>query len=364
MKTCNRKACSNPANPHCVHRDIQEAYCLSCARRINEENGVKLFDIPEEAPFYQDDLDCADKTVKLIYNDESKLSLGRVRSIAQQGGTVDFARLSQHSQQKVWDWIATGAITPATFDNYYRSQEDLYQKCTGALMEDEVEQARRLAGRLDQAHSQAYSEFRAKWKHINFARRYGQAGLPDRPGKPFPIQPVDVIDGVKRFRPNKIVQHLLDAGPFDLNELSTLDFSEADWSQFAQLIGYSVEGYGDLSYAEDRVYNSAGNPGKVHYYTPAPDKLETIREERDRQLDHQYEQPDNPYSLKNREKANILTWVLGVLKGPEVQRSRSRYHILADEIRQVTKATDSAKINLLVALGRIVGKLEQLEKEE
>ena len=64
-----------------------------------------------------------------------------------------------------------------------------------------------------------------------------------------PMQPV-VVDphGVIRFKANAIVQYLLDAGPFDMNHLAVMPFSEADREQFAQLIGYSVSGAGDLSY--------------------------------------------------------------------------------------------------------------------
>lgn len=59
--------------------------------------------------------------------------------------------------------------------------------------------------------------------------------------------------GTPRFVANPIVRFLLDAGPFDLNQLAVMNFSEADHRQLAQLIGYSTSGYGDLSYAEGDV---------------------------------------------------------------------------------------------------------------
>lgn len=66
-----------------------------------------------------------------------------------------------------------------------------------------------------------------------------------------PLQPIEIDKGgVIRFRANKIVKFLLDAGPFDMNQLACMEFSEEDRAQFAQLIGYSVSGYGDLSYAK------------------------------------------------------------------------------------------------------------------
>lgn len=66
-----------------------------------------------------------------------------------------------------------------------------------------------------------------------------------------PMQPVFLDPkGVVRFRPNQIVRYLLDNGGIDLNRIAALpDLSDEDREQFAQLIGYSVSGFGDLSYA-------------------------------------------------------------------------------------------------------------------
>ena len=74
----------------------------------------------------------------------------------------------------------------------------------------------------------------------------------------FPMQPLRLDDsGVARFIENKLVRFLLDAGPFDMNHLATIPVSNADRQQFAQLIGYSVSGFGDLSYASDESVNEA-----------------------------------------------------------------------------------------------------------
>ena len=66
------------------------------------------------------------------------------------------------------------------------------------------------------------------------------------------MQPVLLVEGVVRFRENKIVRHLLDHSQskgYGLNQLAIIRelFSADDWEQFYQLIGYSVSGYGDLS---------------------------------------------------------------------------------------------------------------------
>lgn len=73
-----------------------------------------------------------------------------------------------------------------------------------------------------------------------------------------PVQPlVEAEDGMTRFKGNKIVQFLLDAGPFDMNQLAVQDFSSEDREQFAQLIGYSLRGFSELSYVSDKTYTAA-----------------------------------------------------------------------------------------------------------
>lgn len=73
-----------------------------------------------------------------------------------------------------------------------------------------------------------------------------------------PMQPV-ILDesGVARFKANAIVRYLLDLcqvrGISGMNELALIPFSREDREQFAQLIGYSVSGAGDLSYVSEEV---------------------------------------------------------------------------------------------------------------
>lgn len=74
-----------------------------------------------------------------------------------------------------------------------------------------------------------------------------------------PMQPMFVdLDGRARFRANKLVQHLLNNGPFTLNKLCEVsDVPREDWEQLAMLIGYSLGGFGELSYVSDEAYNMA-----------------------------------------------------------------------------------------------------------
>lgn len=67
-----------------------------------------------------------------------------------------------------------------------------------------------------------------------------------------PMQPVVVApDGCVRFLQNRIVRDLLEHGQktgLGLNELACGDYYADERMQLAQLLGYSVSGYGGLSY--------------------------------------------------------------------------------------------------------------------
>lgn len=73
-----------------------------------------------------------------------------------------------------------------------------------------------------------------------------------------PMQPL-VRDehGVVRFKRNAIVEFLLKNGTIDLNGIARLPFDNRDREQFAQLIGYSVDGFGGLSYARPDIVAAA-----------------------------------------------------------------------------------------------------------
>lgn len=78
-----------------------------------------------------------------------------------------------------------------------------------------------------------------------------------RPPAKHPVQPLEMVGSVLRFKSNAIVRHLLDAGPFTMNTLAMMDFSQEDREQFAQLIGYSHSGSGDLGYVSSEVWCAA-----------------------------------------------------------------------------------------------------------
>lgn len=76
-----------------------------------------------------------------------------------------------------------------------------------------------------------------------------------------PMQPL-AIDayGTLRFKENPIVRKLLDYATehgYGLNEIALDEFEAEDQMQLAQLIGYSLSGYGSLSYVTDESYDRA-----------------------------------------------------------------------------------------------------------
>lgn len=73
-----------------------------------------------------------------------------------------------------------------------------------------------------------------------------------------PMQPL-VRDkkGVIRFKANAIIQRLFDTGVIDLNRTSLWNCPIEDHEQLAQLLGYSVSGFGDLSYAQRKTIRKA-----------------------------------------------------------------------------------------------------------
>lgn len=65
-----------------------------------------------------------------------------------------------------------------------------------------------------------------------------------------PQQPV--VDD--HFHPNAIVRYLYllakNSSNVGMDEIALLEFSEDDWKQFRQLIGYRISGYRELGHTE------------------------------------------------------------------------------------------------------------------
>lgn len=82
-----------------------------------------------------------------------------------------------------------------------------------------------------------------------------------------PMQPVGLVDGVMRFKRNKIVDDLLTfATPkgFDMNFIvGSGNYTQDDMEQFAQLIGYSICGFHEIPYVSDETAQNASILAKI-----------------------------------------------------------------------------------------------------
>jgi len=73
-----------------------------------------------------------------------------------------------------------------------------------------------------------------------------------------PMQPIGLdAEGVPRFKANEIVKWLHNSGRIDLNEIAAIQFPQGDVDQFWQLLGYSVSGYGELSFTDPDIIEAA-----------------------------------------------------------------------------------------------------------
>lgn len=77
----------------------------------------------------------------------------------------------------------------------------------------------------------------------------------------YPMQQiVEDSHGVLRFEKNPIIDWLCTVKS-DMNEIAIFvqenNIEEKYWRQIAQLVGYSISGYGTLSYVDDESYDSA-----------------------------------------------------------------------------------------------------------
>jgi hypothetical protein len=107
------------------------------------------------------------------------------------------------------------------------------------------------------------SYYSGVWADVPGKLRAAIAATPPLPAEPYklPMQPL-VVDsrGTLRFKENTLVRKLLDFGTehgYGLNQMAVEDFTPEDRMQLAQLIGYSLSGYGELSYVTDESYDRA-----------------------------------------------------------------------------------------------------------
>lgn len=74
-----------------------------------------------------------------------------------------------------------------------------------------------------------------------------KTSIPENPLQPF----VRDHDGRLHFRKNAIVKWLVDQVPGQLNTLNKMPFSDEDWAQLLQLLGYSPCSFGESPRVSD-----------------------------------------------------------------------------------------------------------------
>lgn len=79
---------------------------------------------------------------------------------------------------------------------------------------------------------------------------------------PHPLQQIVIDDdGRARFRGNAICRYLLALATqhgITLDKMRASEaFSDDDWEQFVQLIGYSVYAFGEVKFVSDKMYEKA-----------------------------------------------------------------------------------------------------------
>ena len=84
-----------------------------------------------------------------------------------------------------------------------------------------------------------------------------------------PFQPFEMTGNVVRFRRNKIVEDLLDFAQlhgFGLNQIAMRgDYTQDDYEQFMQLIGYSLCGFHEISRVSDKTAKKASKAASKQF---------------------------------------------------------------------------------------------------
>jgi hypothetical protein len=126
-----------------------------------------------------------------------------------------------------------------------------------------------------------------------------------------PIQPLYATEtGTVRFLENVLVKYLIENGSITLDDLDNVECPQEDREQLAQLIGYSLRGFGTLPYVTDETHDVA----HAMYYDELSEHEARIRireehiKERRRQANAEVHKPNPVYApLKIVEKDNNAT---------------------------------------------------------
>ena len=142
-----------------------------------------------------------------------------------------------------------------------KDMDDIEHEHT-CLVEELTRESATLNDRLLNFQNHAYLKGVARGRELAADQQapVTAASTPVPEASKLPMQPIVWVGKVIRFKENRIVRHLLDNSTktgCGLNELARMDFTEEERMQLAQLIGYSVSGYGELSYASQESVETA-----------------------------------------------------------------------------------------------------------
>ncbi len=103
----------------------------------------------------------------------------------------------------------------------------------------------------DEPPHDAIAEMERKDEETRRRIRGGPEPVAEKVSEPtsaFPQQPIVETNGVRHFKENRMIRYILNRSKEDMNTLYDAPFSIEERCQFAQLIGYTVDGYNELSY--------------------------------------------------------------------------------------------------------------------
>lgn len=149
-------------------------------------------------------------------------------------------------------WTA-GDYAKPTLGDYreLQAQHDQLQSRLKATMD----MLREMLGFVDGPKWQALIDERKAHDWLGRIEALLAGQVPEQVVDAHPMQPI-LLDpaGCLRFKKNSAVEYLAEGR---LNEIASRGYSDEDMTQLAQLIGYSVGGFGDLSYVSDADYERA-----------------------------------------------------------------------------------------------------------
>ena len=151
------------------------------------------------------------------------------------------------------------SIVECVYLNFVRNKTDLFSRLVQDFSKEDIDQLSQLLGYpvahysgLDTSSEEYIRSANRKMRNLLKRKEAGKVRV-----EKHPMQPIVWVRDVIRFKKNAAVDYLLEQGTVDLNRIACMKFTTEDREQFNQLIGYSVSGYGDLSFIRRKTVRAA-----------------------------------------------------------------------------------------------------------